>query len=715
MSKVMDDIERTPDYIQFINNLKEFHASKGTTLQAEPILGGKKLDLYKIFQAVIDAGGFDQVTKSRCWKHVGDAFNFPSTCTNSAYILKGVYIRNLLGWEEEMVWGKHWDPPEELRGPNAHKASTLAGKSFKKKPAAGTRSKSTTTTTTKAPPHYTPIRPDPNPRETFSMVSVGQSLPTLRSSFSFEELAIRNEPSQCTIAETHHQSHPSTHIHIMEEDRMECLRANKLDSNIKQRVLLAMQSSNPMDVDWALNCIVTISFECPEQLQLDNTPLLLDLLLKRGDPFLLGQQDRPSIIKILHILRNFSFLEVNARILASDTRLRSMIQRSLALGASNDIDLGRHCIDVLENIASFIELSGPFDELIPCLANLLNSQERPLLIGALHVLTSLAMVESNQVYLLSGAMTTVARATQLLVINDEELVGYVIEYLYQYSRISADFKRQLMTIHSGADIGILVSLLSVKSKFFIPKVIRDREDGSSQSSASPRSASGSPLGVAEPHGVVPCMPNLSAYQELDEPYRCLGWLKDKFEVSAQSSVLSLDDMYLLYEMRFGQEGALKMKDFYTVLKIAFPEASAADNSQSGMILEGTLVRGIQIKMTILQDGAELMCQWTNCSQSFEDELHLQRHVIQEHVGAHEADINGFECMWTNCANTVHEFKDKDEMAMHLGTHFDDGQQIAVPASNTMSNELLAIARRQPKMAPHIQSMFSHFSIASSSS
>lgn len=32
-----------------------------TTLQAEPILGGKKLDLYKIFKAVIDAGGFDQV------------------------------------------------------------------------------------------------------------------------------------------------------------------------------------------------------------------------------------------------------------------------------------------------------------------------------------------------------------------------------------------------------------------------------------------------------------------------------------------------------------------------------------------------------------------------------------------------------------------------------------------------------------------------------
>lgn len=67
-----------------------------TTLQAEPVLGGRRLDLYKIFQVVVNSGGFDEVTKNRGWKQVGDIFQFPSTCTNSAYILKGVYIRNLV-------------------------------------------------------------------------------------------------------------------------------------------------------------------------------------------------------------------------------------------------------------------------------------------------------------------------------------------------------------------------------------------------------------------------------------------------------------------------------------------------------------------------------------------------------------------------------------------------------------------------------------------
>lgn len=75
---------------------KQWFLLFSTTLQAEPVLGGRRLDLYKIFQVVAASGGFDEVTKNRGWKQVGDIFQFPSTCTNSAYILKGVYIRNLV-------------------------------------------------------------------------------------------------------------------------------------------------------------------------------------------------------------------------------------------------------------------------------------------------------------------------------------------------------------------------------------------------------------------------------------------------------------------------------------------------------------------------------------------------------------------------------------------------------------------------------------------
>lgn len=65
------------------------------------------MDLYKIFQVVAASGGFDEVTKNRGWKQVGDIFQFPSTCTNSAYILKGVYIRNLVKFHHPIQLNTH--------------------------------------------------------------------------------------------------------------------------------------------------------------------------------------------------------------------------------------------------------------------------------------------------------------------------------------------------------------------------------------------------------------------------------------------------------------------------------------------------------------------------------------------------------------------------------------------------------------------------------
>lgn len=289
-------------------------------------------------------------------------------------------------------------------------------------------------------------------------------------------------------------------------------------------------------MEWALDYVVTISFESPEELRLDNTPALLELLLEWAQPFLdehgAGVDNMMShasknriqspafahILKVLHILRNFSFLEINARMLAAHVRLKALLIKSLLLSSSSDFfDLGRHCIDVLENIAPVVELKNPFDDYIACLANLVYTQDRYLLIGAIRVLTMLATQENNQLYLLSGLSQIPGRLTALLVANDEELIGTVLEYLYQFSKISPDFRFQLLSAHSGANIGLLVSLMTARSKYFCPRVVRERA-----------SSGGSPLSVGTPtashsHDTVPCVPNLSNYQQLDEPYRCLGW------------------------------------------------------------------------------------------------------------------------------------------------------------------------------------------------
>jgi hypothetical protein len=83
MSAPIEAIERTLEYENFMKELRDFHDRKGyilsswkirdffffllfiisTALQAEPVLGGKKLDLLRIYKTVLEAGGYEKVRK----------------------------------------------------------------------------------------------------------------------------------------------------------------------------------------------------------------------------------------------------------------------------------------------------------------------------------------------------------------------------------------------------------------------------------------------------------------------------------------------------------------------------------------------------------------------------------------------------------------------------------------------------------------------------
>ncbi|GAA5807795.1 hypothetical protein MFLAVUS_001174 [Mucor flavus] len=693
MTRLRDTIDRTPEYVNFIKELKQFHVLKGTTLQAEPVLGGRRLDLYKIFQVVAASGGFDEVTKNRGWKQVGDIFKFPSTCTNSAYILKG------LGWEEEKLWRKDWQPPKELLGPGAHKSSTLAGKAYKvgsKKPPGGVKS------------------PAKKKKLIDTNAVANYSNPLL---FDFSNMDM-DPPIYATAQEQLQHTNTTS----MTEESV----TDNNTFNEKDRILFALQFGQRLDVDWALNEIVHMSFECPEKLELTESPFLLQLLLSLAQPCLTshaadnalpssatdtlkdmmntssmdenesketnatttGLDDQFSvmvplligelnsgdslgtleiILKVLHILRNFSFLATYIPILAKHTLVKEILVQGLETSMSTGhVELGRHSMDVLENIAAHMELTSEKDPCLNCVHTLVAAHDRYLVIGSIRTLTWLTMNPTNRTYLESSPVMN--RIAQMLLSNDEELVGTALEYIYQHTRTSEQSRSQFLTSsHSSAYIGLVISLLMTKSKYFCSRFIQDDLLPTPNGFLQPQQQQ------PQQQPVVPRVPDLTVYQKLDEPFRCLGWLKDKFEVADRSSVLSLDDIYLLYEARFGLEKALKMRDFYTVMKIAFPKASTtseakpllASPGQSSPVVEGLNILGIQIKMSILQDRPQVSCKWAQCSLLFDDTFTLQRHVLHDHMVATVNDQ--YVCSWSHCTQQL--FTTKDDWVSHLRTHF----------------------------------------------
>lgn len=131
-----------------------------------------------------------------------------------------------------------------------------------------------------------------------------------------------------------------------------------------------------------------------------------------------------------------------------------------------------------------------------------------------------------------------------------------------------------------------------------------------------------------------------------------------------------------------------------------------------------------------------MCQWTNCSQSFDDEQLLQSHVLHDHIPSAISSTSISNCMWMDCEEEDHLFRDPNELTTHVrDSHLPPGyidtseiqgvalvaaQLLKVLSKNPSSHvafmpyeqELVMMTRKRPKLTPFIEVMFSNFRIGS---
>ncbi|KAM7257323.1 hypothetical protein ACFE04_013064 [Oxalis oulophora] len=95
---------------RFMSSLEKFHAAMGTKFMI-PIIGGKDLELHRLFVEVTARGGIEKVIKERKWKEVTALFNFPSTATNASYVLRKYYGTLLTHFEQAYFFrARGWSP-----------------------------------------------------------------------------------------------------------------------------------------------------------------------------------------------------------------------------------------------------------------------------------------------------------------------------------------------------------------------------------------------------------------------------------------------------------------------------------------------------------------------------------------------------------------------------------------------------------------------------
>ncbi|KAF6142284.1 hypothetical protein GIB67_039991 [Kingdonia uniflora] len=93
----------------FMETLDNFHNSLSTKFMV-PTMGGKSLDLHRLFLEVTSRGGLETVIRNRQWREIINAFNFPPTITNASFVLRKYYI-SLLHHYEHAYYFRRQGPP----------------------------------------------------------------------------------------------------------------------------------------------------------------------------------------------------------------------------------------------------------------------------------------------------------------------------------------------------------------------------------------------------------------------------------------------------------------------------------------------------------------------------------------------------------------------------------------------------------------------------
>ncbi|KAK5661971.1 hypothetical protein OQA88_10082 [Cercophora sp. LCS_1] len=122
-------VDRTEEYERFIEELRVFHENRGTSryFEPEPKMGPLSVDLLKLFNYIVQHGGYDKVSEEKLmWRKMCEGLGLMRhNAPADAYLLKQIFYRNLAAYEIKTVHKKEPPPPEILEGTTAKGGSLL--------------------------------------------------------------------------------------------------------------------------------------------------------------------------------------------------------------------------------------------------------------------------------------------------------------------------------------------------------------------------------------------------------------------------------------------------------------------------------------------------------------------------------------------------------------------------------------------------------------
>ncbi|KYO47672.1 AT-rich interactive domain-containing protein 2 [Alligator mississippiensis] len=558
--------------LAFLDELRQFHHSRGSPLKKIPVVGGKELDLHALYTRVTTLGGFGKVSEKNQWGEIAEEFNFPRSCSNAAFALKQYYLRYLEKYEKVHHFGED-DDEVQPGNPKPQLPIGAIPSSY----------------------NYQQHSVSDYLRQSYGL-SMDFNSPNDYNKLVLSLLSgLPNEVdfaiNVCTLL-----SNESKHVMQLEKDpkiiTLLLANAGVFDDTLGSfSAVFGEEWKEKTDRDFVKfwkdivedNEVRDLISDRNKSQDIPSEEWIWESLFHPPRKLGINDIEGQRVLQIAVILRNLSFEEGNVKLLAAN---RTCLRFLLLSAHSHFISLRQLGLDTLGNIAAEL-LLDPVDFktthlMFHTVTKCLMSRDRFLKMRGMEILGNLCKAEDNGVLICEYVdQESYKEIICHLTLPDVLLVISALEVLYMLTEMGEVACTKIAKVEKSIDT--LVCLISMDIQMFGPdalaavKLVEHQssnhqvvpeirtqvvEHASSQAHGTAVSASRAAQHVAPPPGIV----------EIDSEKFACQWLNAHFEVNSDCSV-SRAEMYSEYLStcsKLARGGILTSTGFYKCLRTVFP-------------------------------------------------------------------------------------------------------------------------------------------------
>ncbi|XP_041934208.1 AT-rich interactive domain-containing protein 2 isoform X2 [Alosa sapidissima] len=561
--------------LAFLDELRQFHQSRGSPFKKIPIVGGKELDLNALYIRVVSLGGFAKVSDKNQWSELGEEFNFPRSCSNAAFVLKQYYLRYLEKYEKVHHFGEDDDDVQ----PGNPKPSLPIGAipcsyNYQQHSVSDyLRQSYGLSTDFVAPSDYNKL-----------VLSLLSGLPnevdfainvcTLLSNESKHAMQLEKEPKLVTLLLAHTGVFDDSLGSFSAVFGMDWKEKTSRDFNKFWKDVIEDTEVRDLISD-------NRNTTSPDMEHVEERRRRQEVLFHPARAPGLGDAEGQRVLQVALILRNLSFEEANVKLLATN---RTCLRFLLLCAHCTFVSLRQLGLDTLGNVAGELQLD-PVDFrtthlMFHTITKCLMSRDRFLKMRAMEILGNLSKAEDNGVLICEYVdQDSYREVISLLTLPDVMLLISSLEVLYQLTELGEVTCSKISSVERSIDL--LVRLVSIDLHTFGPdaltavKLIEHQASSSQVAEVRPQLVEHVPPPMQGPPGPAPRVPVQSTppgIVELDGEKFTLQWLNAHFEVNMEGSV-SRSEMYSEYLAtcsKMARSGILTSSGFYKCLRTIFP-------------------------------------------------------------------------------------------------------------------------------------------------